>query len=50
LEVPIGAVIRFRAKMFKEAFNGFLLDTWDKVDFKRVINNEEQAFINMIYV
>ena len=50
LEVPVGAVTRLRAKRFKEAFNGLLQDTWDKADFNRVINNEEQALINLIYV
>jgi hypothetical protein len=49
LEVLIGLVTRLRAKRFKEAFNGLLRDTWAKVDFKRVINNEEQAFINLIH-
>ena len=34
----------------REAFNGLLRDTWAKVDFKRVINNEEQALINLIHV
>jgi hypothetical protein len=43
-------VTRLRAKRFKEAFNGLLQDTWDKADFNRVINNEEQALINLIYV
>jgi hypothetical protein len=47
LEVLIGLVTRLRAKRFKEAFNGLLRDTWAKVDFKRVINNEEQALINL---
>jgi hypothetical protein len=47
LEGLIGLVTRLRAKRFKEAFNGLLRDTWAKVDFKRVINNEEQALINL---
>ena len=50
LEVPIGLVTRLRAKRFKEAFNGLLQDTWVKVDFKRILNNEEQAVINLIHV
>ena len=50
LEVPVGPVTRLRAKRFKEAFNGLLQDTWAKVDFKRILNNEEQAVINLIHV
>jgi len=50
LEVLIGIVIRLRAKRFKEAFNGLLQDTWAQVDFKRILNNEEQAVINLIHV
>ena len=46
LEVPVGPVTRLRAKRFKEAFNGLLQDTWAKVGFKRILNNEEQAVIN----
>ena len=33
-----------------EAFNGILQDTWTKVDYKRILNNEEQAVINFIHV
>jgi hypothetical protein len=50
LEVPVGPVTRLRAKKFKEAFNGLLQDTWAKVDFKRICNNKEQAFINLNHV
>jgi hypothetical protein len=50
LEVPVGLVTRIRAKRFKEAFNELLQDTWAKVDFKRILNNEEQAMINLIHV
>jgi hypothetical protein len=50
LEVPVGPFTRLRAKKFKEAFNGLLQDTWAKVDFKRICNNKEQAFINLIHV
>jgi hypothetical protein len=50
LEVLAGLVTRLRAKRFKEAFNGVLQDTWAKVDFKRILNNEEQAVINLIHV
>jgi len=57
LEVSVGLVTRLRAKRFKEAFNGLLQDTWTKVDFKRILNNEErilnneeQAVINLIHV
>jgi hypothetical protein len=47
LEVPIDPVTRFKAKKFKEAFNGLLQDTLAKVDFKRICNNKEQALINL---
>ena len=50
LEVSFGSVIRFRAKRFKEAINGFLQDTWIRVDFERISNNKEQALINLIHV
>jgi len=50
LEVLAGPVTRFRAKRFKEAFNKLLQDTWVKVDFKRILNKEEQAEINLIHV
>jgi hypothetical protein len=50
LEVLVGLVIRLKAKRFKEAFNGLLQDTWAKVDFKRILNNEDQAMINLIHV
>ena len=50
LEVPVGPFTRLRAKRFKKAFNGLLQDTWAKVDFKRILNNEEQAVINLIHV
>jgi len=50
LEVLVGLVIKLRAKRFKEAFNGLLQDMWVKVDFKRILNNEEQAVINLIHV
>jgi len=38
------------AKKFKEAFNEHLQDTWDKVDFKKILNNKEQAFISLIHI
>ena len=41
LEVPVGPVTRLRAKRFKEAFNELFQDTWAKVDFKRILNNEK---------
>jgi hypothetical protein len=50
LEVPVGLVIRLRAKRFKEVFNGLLQDTWAKVEFKRILNNDEKAVINLIHV
>jgi hypothetical protein len=43
LEVLVGLVIKFRAKRFKEAFNRLLQDTYAKVDFKKILNNEVQA-------
>jgi hypothetical protein len=49
LEVPVGPVTRLRAKRFKEAFNGLFQYMWAKVDFKRILNNE-QAVINLIHV
>jgi hypothetical protein len=50
LEVLVGLVTRLRAKRFKEAFNGILQDTWAKVEFKRILNNDEKAVINLIHV
>jgi hypothetical protein len=50
LEVLVGPVTRLRVKRFKETFNGLLQDTWAKVDFKRILNIEEQAVINLIHV
>ena len=50
MEVPVGLVTRLRVKRFKEVFNELLQDTWAKVDFKRILNNEEQAMINLIHV
>jgi len=50
LEVPVGLVTRFRVKRFRKTFNELIQDTWVKVNFKRVKNNEEQALINLIHV
>jgi len=50
LEVSDGPVTRLRAKRFKKAFNGLLQDMWAKVNFKRILNNKEQAMINLIHV
>ena len=50
LEVPVGPVIKLRAKKFKKAFNRLFQDTWVKVDFKMIYNNKAQALINMIHV
>jgi hypothetical protein len=50
LEVPVGPITRLKAKRFKEVFNGPFQDTWAKMDFKRILNNEEQAMINLIQV
>ena len=41
LEVPVGPVTRLRVKRFKKAFNRLLQDMWAKVDFKRILNNED---------
>ena len=46
----VSPVTRLGAKRFKEAFNGLLQDMWAKVDFNRILNNEEQAAINLIHV
>jgi hypothetical protein len=50
LEVLVGLNTRIRVKRFKEAFNGLLQDTWAKVDFKKILNNKNQAVINLIHV
>jgi hypothetical protein len=50
LEVLVGLVTRLRVKRFKEAFNRLLQDTLAKVDFKRILNNDEKAVINLIHV
>jgi len=50
LDVLVGLVTKLRAKRFKEAFNGLLQDMWAKEDFKRILNNKEQAMINLIHV
>jgi len=38
------------AKKSKEAFNEHFQDTWVKVDFKKILNNEEQDLINLIHI
>jgi hypothetical protein len=43
-------VTRLKAKRFKETFNELLQTTWVKVDFKKILNNKEQALINLIHV
>jgi hypothetical protein len=50
LEVIVGPVTILRAKRFKEAFNKLLQDTWAKIDFKKILNNEEYVLINLIHV
>jgi len=50
LEVLVGPITRLRAKRFKKAFNELLQDTWAKIDFRRILNNEEQVVINLIHV
>jgi hypothetical protein len=50
LKVLVCLVTKLRVKRFKEVFNGLLQDTWIKVDFKKILNNEEQTLINFIHV
>jgi hypothetical protein len=50
LDVLVGLVTRLGAKRFKEAFNGFLQDTWVKMHFKKILNNKEQVLINLIHI
>jgi len=50
LEVPIGLMTRLMAKKFKKAFNEHLQDTWVKMDFKKILNNKEQALISLIHI
>jgi len=38
------------AKKFKKAFNEHLQDTWVKMDFKKILNNKEQALISLIHI
>jgi hypothetical protein len=49
MKVLVGPVTSLRAKRFKEVVNGLFQDTWAKMDFKRILNNEEQAVINLIH-
>jgi len=39
-KVLVGLVTRLRVKCFKEAFNGLFQDTWAKMNFKKILNNE----------
>jgi hypothetical protein len=50
LEILVSLVTRFKDKRFKEIFIGLLQDIWVKVDFKKILNNEKQALINLICV
>jgi hypothetical protein len=50
LEILVSLVTRFKDKRFKEIFIGLLQDIWIKVDFKKILNNEEQVLINLIHV
>lgn len=50
LEVSVDSMTRFRVKRLKEAFNGLLQNIRVKMDFKNILNNEDQAFINLIHV
>jgi hypothetical protein len=49
LVVLVGAITRATVNKFKEAFNGFLQDTWAKMDYKKTVQ-EEQALINLIHI
>ena len=40
LEVLAGPMTRFKVKRFKDVFNGFFQDIWDKLDFNKILNNE----------
>jgi hypothetical protein len=50
LEALVGLMTRLKVKRFKKAFNILLQDIWVKVNFKKIINNEEQVLINLINV
>jgi hypothetical protein len=50
LEILVSLVTRFKDKRFKEIFIELLQDIWVKVDFKKILNNEEQVLINLIHV
>jgi hypothetical protein len=41
LEIPLGPVMRFKAKRMKKEINGLLQDTWVKVNFKNISKNKE---------
>jgi len=50
LETIVGPVTILRSKRFKKVFNKLLQDTWAKIDFKKILNNEEYVLINLIHV
>jgi hypothetical protein len=50
LELLIGPVTRLMAKILKKAFNRLFQDTWVKVNFKKILNNEVKVLINLIHV
>ena len=49
LEILVGLMRRLGANKFKKAINRFLEDIQAKMDFKKILNNEAQDLINLIY-
>ena len=51
LHVPVGSIIKTKAKRFKEALNRLIHELW--TDFKKVKSkmgpNEDQVLVNIIY-
>jgi hypothetical protein len=41
---------RLKVKIFKETFNRHFQNIWVKVNFKNILNNNEQVLINLIHV
>jgi len=48
LDVLVGLKIKFRTKRFKEGCIWLLQETWAKIDYKKMLNNE--ILINLIHV
>jgi hypothetical protein len=48
--VPLGLIIRARAKKFKEAFNWIFQNTWNMMDYKGETTEEEQTLKNLIHI